>query len=403
MSETQDKRFDDQDKAEAENQETSNPFFDEVTREQKTEPRIKSQEDSKPSKSDPNLPNFEITNESENTRKSTGDANSGDNNRENGKAENKAAFGKFGPDSVLEAFSTAKQLNIPVIVNRNMDACAPSQQSNKAIDRYFKGNAEAEKASAVLVDLNLNKLDKMRQEHASLPDGPQKDKMGAELKLADQLMKDGNGQFPKISKYDANDTSNPEETITVANPQSIERLLNHKDKEEPVRDKANGKIEQAPEDNSKQKAEKVLKFSDKNVASAVEYAQKNNLPLIVFTGADFCAPSKAAAAKIDKLADSVANEAEPKAVIVKLDLSKALPEKDSSETEKKGRSSESLELAAKMMSKISQVPHVDVYHPSSMKSIGTLNLNADTATQLKQVTAVKEAMDKRQKTQGFSF
>ncbi len=404
MSETQDKRFDGTDKAEAENQETPNPFFDEVSRDQKTDSRTKSQDDSKPSNTDANLPNFEITNESENTKNTSGDANSRDVNKTE-KSQNKAASDKFGPGSVLEAFETAKQLNIPVIVNRNMDACAPSQQSNKAVDSYFKGNAAAEKAPAVLIDLNLNKLDKMRQEHANLPDGPQKDRMGEELKLADQLMNAGNGQFPKISRYDAKDSSTPQETITGANRQSMDRLihedkLSDKDNDKSSdkgndNDKAGESAEQAPDKNANQKAEKVLKFSDKDIASAKEYAEQHKLPLIVFTGGDFCAPSQAAAVKLDKLANNVANEAEPKAVIVKLDLSKAQTEQNSTAAEKNGRSNESLQLASELTSKISQIPHVGVYNPGNMKSIGTLNLNADTATQLKQVSNAKEAMDKR--------
>lgn len=400
MADTQEKRLDDSNKPEAGKPESSNPLFDELTKEQKSEslPQ-KSQDSSKSSNIISYLPAFEITNDKACTGKSTDNTRSGDAGSESGKTQDKLASSKFGPDKVIEAFSAAKELNVPVIVNRNMDGCLPSQRSNIGLDKYIKSHSESDKAPAVVVDLNMDKLNSMRKEQAGMPDGPQKDSLGEELKLAYKLMNDGHGVFPELSKYDANDSSKPRANVLGADPQTIERLLNQKEKPSTNSD---SKTESSLELQYKPHERKVLKFSEKDMASAVEIAKENNLPLIVLTGSKFCEYSKQASYKIDELAQSMAVNADPKAVIVKLDVSQMLPTKQSpsAETDNQMPPSEkaSREMATKLMSQIHMVPHIAVYNPNKIPSFvgpSMANLNADMGTLHTQLTvAGKKAMDK---------
>ncbi|MBX9721506.1 MAG: hypothetical protein K2X81_08945, partial [Candidatus Obscuribacterales bacterium] len=323
MADTQEKRPEDLNKPEAGSQETTNPFLDQIAREAKSEPLPqKTQDTAKTSPEHPDLPSFEITNEKAKTGKNADNTKSGDAASESGRAQDKLESTKYGPDKVLEAFAAAKERNVPVIVNRNMDSCAPSQMSNMSLDKFIKSNGGLDKAPAVVVDLNMDKLNSKGKELAGMPDGPQKDALGDELKLAFKLMNAGHGIFPELSKYDANDTSKPQANVIGADSQNISRLLNKTDKPS---ESSESKTESSSELKFNPEKDKILKFSDKDMVKAVEYAKEHNLPLIVFTGGDFCAPSKEASHKIDYLADSMARSADPHAVIVKLDVSQQLP------------------------------------------------------------------------------
>jgi len=80
----------------------------------------------------------------------------------------------------------------------------------------------------------------------------------------------------------------------------------------------------APKDNSEKQPEKEpvkldkLKFDSYSLAEAIQTAKDNNLPLIVYKGADFCGNCPRVSSTIDSFANELKNKPTTDAVIVKL-------------------------------------------------------------------------------------
>lgn len=388
MGDIQDKKPDQSDKPEAQSQETTNPFLEELVREPKSQARPQNPQDtSKSSTNQSDLPKFEIED-----KKASKDSN-GDKQSDAASESEQSKLGKYGPDKVLEAFAKAKELNVPVIVNRTMDHCASSQMVKKDIERYFKANSQSDTAPAVVVDLNYDKMNALKNEHTSMPDGPEKDNLHKELEQAYKLLNHGHGIFPEISKYDASDSTRPQANVMGYSGDAVKRLIEQKPRSgdnanaDADRNSERTELSYHPQEN------KILKFSQQDLTKAVDYAKQLDLPLIVFTGMGLDANSKAAAYKVDELAYSFAREADPKAVVVKLDLLQLSSGRMRSGGELIDE--KSLALAREMMGNVRTVPQITAYHPNAIgKAFDIINPNVESSNLYgKTLQAAKKAME----------
>ncbi len=110
-------------------------------------------------------------------------------------------------------------------------------------------------------------------------------------------------------------------------------------------------------DKAKPKLEQV-KFSTEELAKAIQAAKDNNLPLVVYKGADYCRYCPTVSAAVDNLAKGLKDTGAPQAVVVKLNHEERV----------KLRSSDP-ELAKQvdaLMNQSSVFPHVSVFNPNDM-------------------------------------
>lgn len=144
--------------------------------------------------------------------------------------------------------------------------------------------------------------------------------------------------------------------------------LNKKEKEHKVAEQGDphwlesqteSKTEKAKEEegNKRVKLDQV-KFADAELSKAVELAKKNNLPVVVYTGANFCHFCPAASEKLNNIAAEMSADQETKAVVVK--LSSEVANSLASSNDANGN------MLRQLLSQGTHVPRIAVYNPSDM-------------------------------------
>ncbi|MBY0549381.1 MAG: hypothetical protein K2W95_19045 [Candidatus Obscuribacterales bacterium] len=313
---------------------------------------------------------------------------------------------KFNTDDVAEAFRLARENNLPVIVYKGADFCGNCPKVSAAIDQLSAKLKSAPTTEAVVVKLNWERQQKLQQENPEL------------AKLINQLMPINNSSFPDVKVYNPNDTTKPlkdnngyggdasfleslvkvgtaamtnrekvapqtekpkpeeKPTVTVTTMETrqlpktkVEQVPESKpsvqasrpERSDPswleAQPSQSDKVPEAPPINEKVKLDQV-KFADSELSKAVELAKANKLPIVVYTGANFCHYCPAASASVDRIAQSMAAGPETKAVVVKLtsEVANSLA----------SRNDENGKLLTQLMSHGTHVPRVAIYNPADM-------------------------------------
>ncbi|MBX9687705.1 MAG: thioredoxin family protein [Candidatus Obscuribacterales bacterium] len=313
---------------------------------------------------------------------------------------------QFSTDDAVKAFELARQHNLPVIVYKGADFCGNCPPVKSAVESLASKIAGAPTTDAIVLKLNWERQMKIQ-------DNPELSK------LVNQLMPLNRSSFPEVRVYNPNDLSKPLKDGNgyggeQAYLQSLVKLGkeamqdNTKEKKAPEPRPDGGKpeppkpeqakpqekrielerksaakndpswlesqeIKPAVEQGKEKPAEKQklkleeIRFADAELSKAVELAKKNNLPLVVYTGANSCHWCPAASEKFASISNKMANAAETKAIVVKLtaETANALA----------GSNDANAALLQKVMSHGQYVPRVAVYNPNEMdKPLGNTTI-----------------------------
>lgn len=321
---------------------------------------------------------------------------------------------KFSTDDALEAVRIAKEKNLPIIVYKGADFCGNCPPVSSAVDRLSETLKSAPATEAVVLKLNWERQQKLQQENpelaklvnqlmplngSSFPDvkvfnpndlsKPLKDSNGyggdagflnSLVKVGKLAMEEKNAPATREDKP----AERPSDKASFEAPSSprapgaegARRSFNQ------VETKENSKRQNSVESKTDSSwlelqqttaAEKVqerpatekvkldqIKFAEAELSKAVDLAKQHNLPLVVYTGANFCHFCPGASANVDKVAGRLAASDSTKAIVVKLtaEVANSLAANNDSN----GR------LLAQVMAHGQLVPRIAIYNPNDMSN-----------------------------------
>ena len=255
---------------------------------------------------------------------------------------------KFETRDAAKAFELAKKHGLPVVVYGGADGCGNCPPVSSAIDGLAGRLSSGSTTDAIVLKLNYQEKHRLK---ASDPET---------FKLVDKLIPEGIG-YPSVAVYNPN---NPEKALPNSNGyggdasflnslvdvgrKSLDSEPGERQPVVPDKTTNDGgekvapkerRVEPSTQDRDRPQPEKQperhpeadkveppketvkldqTKFAEHEVSKALELAKKNNLPVVVYIGADSCPKCPAASEKFGNIASSLGSESETRAVTIKL-------------------------------------------------------------------------------------